>query len=591
MAPITTQSVMSSLRLSNLQSNDRQQSSPGRCCSCRQDAGAPVNALLRSGVICLTKPARAKEYLTMNFRMAPDLMWPASVVTALLAASTLLSLADQPQWGELHSRNGVSSATRLPETWDTRTGKNIRWVAELGTSTYSTPVIARGRVFIGTNNGKPRTRRHTGDRGVLMCLDDADGRLHWQLLVPKLPHDPYLDCPGVGITSTALVADDRVYLVSNRGEVLSLDLDGHTNGNSGPFRDEARFMAPLGLEPLPVSEIDADIIWCFDMPKETGAHPHDASNMSVLLHGDFLYSSTSNGVDYTHRHRPAPHAPGLIVLDRETGRWLARDATGIGARIFHSTFSSPSLGIVDGQALVFYGGGDGIVYAFEALTKAPPAGQIVDLREKWRFDCDPSAPKQNISQYQGNRRVSPSSIIGSPVFHRDRIYVTVGGDPWHGKREAWLKCIDATKSGDITSTGELWSYALQRHSTSTPAIHDGLVYVTDHGRLVHCLDADSGRLYWTHETNGEIWGSPLVADGKVFVGTRRGELCVLAAGRERRVLHSADFGEPINGTPVAANHTLYVATMSRLFAIALETPKSEVRSPKPEVRSPKSEVR
>jgi outer membrane protein assembly factor BamB len=507
----------------------------------------------------------------MTLRLSSDRACLACLGAALLAASAVSGLSDQPQWGERYTRNGIASTTGLPDSWDIRTGRNVRWVAELGTSTYSTPVIARGRVFIGTNNGNPRNRSHTGDRGVLICLDEATGRFHWQLIVPKLPHDPYLDCPGVGITSAALVEGDRVYLVSNRGEVLSLDFFGQSNGNTGPFLDEARFIAPMGVEPVPLSELDADVIWAFDMPKQTGAHPHDASNMSVLVHGDFLYSSTSNGVDYTHRHRPGPNAPGIIALDRHTGRLLAQDATGIGARIFHSTFSSPSLGVVHGQPLVFYGGGDGLVYAFEALTNSPPVGQIATLREKWRFDCDPGAPKQNISQFQGNRRVSPSSIIGSPVFYRDRIYVAAGGDPWHGKREAWLKCIDATKSGDITATGEIWSYTLQRHSTSTPAIHGGLVYVTDHGRLIHCLDADSGELYWTHETNGEIWGSPLAADGKVFVGTRRGELCVLAADQKLRLLHSADFGEPINGSPIAANGTLYVATMSRLYAIGQAT--------------------
>jgi outer membrane protein assembly factor BamB len=490
------------------------------------------------------------------------------VCLLIFAGCTLFCIADQPQWGERHSRNGVSSATGLPDNWDTRTGRNIRWVAELGTSTYSTPVIARGRVYIGTNNGNPRDSRHAGDRGVLMCLDEADGKLHWQLIVPKLPHDPYLDCPGVGITSTAVVEGERVYVVSNRGEVLSMDINGLASGNLGPFSEESRFMAPLGVEPIGLSGTDADIIWTFDMPKETGAYPHDASNMSVLIHGDFLYSSTPNGVDYTHRHRPAPNAAGLIALERHSGRWIAKDDTGIGSRIFHSTFSSPSLGMVAGQALVFYGGGDGLVYAFEALTNAPPPGQIAVLREKWRFDCDPSAPKQEISQYQGNRRVSPSSIVGSPVFYRDRVYVTAGGDPWHGKREAWLKCIDATKSGDITKTGEIWSHPLQRHSTATPAIHDGLIYVTDHGRFIHCLDADSGRLIWTHETNGEIWGSALVADGRVYVGTRRGEVCVLTAGPNKRLLHTADFGEPINGTPTAANGALYIATMTRLYAIA-----------------------
>ena len=94
-----------------------------------------------------------------------------------------------------------------------------------------------------------------------------------------------------------------------------------------------------------------------------------------------------------------------------------------------------------------------------------------------------------------------------PVFYKNRIYFTIGGDPWWGKREAWLKCIDATKTGDITETGEIWSLPLERHSTSTPAISEGLVYVTDCGKNVHCVDAETGKSIWTHQLKRESWSS------------------------------------------------------------------------------------
>lgn len=450
---------------------------------------------------------------------------------------------DQPQWGQQHSRNMVSMETGLPNTFDPDTGKNVKWSADLGTSTYSTPVVAQDKIFIGTNNNVPRDPRHRGDRGILICFDANDGRFLWQLAVPKLPHDPYLDCPGVGITSSAVVEGDRVYVVSNRGEVLCLDTHGQANSKDG------------------------SVLWGFDMPGQIGVNTHDSANTSVLLHGQHLYVSTPNGVNYTHRHRPSPQSPGLIVLDKNTGRLLARDDTGIGARVFHSTFSSPSLGKVNGRPLVFYGGGDGVCYAFEALTESasstnPPA----ILKPVWTFDCDPTAPKENISQYQGNRDVSPSNIVGMPVFHNNRIYVAAGGDPWHGKRQAWLKCIDATKTGDITRTGELWSYPLNRHCIGTPAVHDEMVFIGDFGRTLHCVDANTGRAYWTHETKGEIWGSPLVADGKVYIGTKLGEFWVLAASKEKKIIHSVRVDTPIHGTPVAANGTLFVATMKRLYA-------------------------
>jgi outer membrane protein assembly factor BamB len=155
-----------------------------------------------------------------------------------------------------------------------------------------------------------------------------------------------------------------------------------------------------------------------------------------------------------------------------------------------------------------------------------------------------------------------------PVFHNDRVYVAHGGDIWWGKNEAWLKCIDATQSGDVTGTGCVWSYPLERHCCSTPAIADGLVYMADYGRHVHCVDAQTGEPYWKERTRGEIFGSTLVADGKVYVGTRRGNLWVFEAGREKRILATIDLGSGMMATPVAANGALYIASMKTLYAVA-----------------------
>jgi outer membrane protein assembly factor BamB len=154
-----------------------------------------------------------------------------------------------------------------------------------------------------------------------------------------------------------------------------------------------------------------------------------------------------------------------------------------------------------------------------------------------------------------------------PVFHKGRVYVTAGGDLWHGKLKAWLKCIDASKQGDITKTGEVWSYPLERHCMSTPSVEDGLVYIADCGRKVHCVDAETGRAHWTHKANGEVWGSTLAADGKVYVGSQRGDFWVLAAGKELRVLGSIDMDSAVSASPAAANGVLYVGTMTRLYAV------------------------
>ena len=102
---------------------------------------------------------------------------------------------------------------------------------------------------------------------------------------------------------------------------------------------------------------------------------------------------------------------------------------------------------------------------------------------------------------------------------------------------------------------------------STPAVHDGLAFVADSMRVLHCVDTQTGKAFWTHELGGEIWASALIADGKVFIGTRRGDFWVFAASKEKQVLSKTEFGAPIASTAVAANGTLYVSTAKNLYAI------------------------
>jgi outer membrane protein assembly factor BamB len=201
------------------------------------------------------------------------------------------------------------------------------------------------------------------------------------------------------------------------------------------------------------------------------------------------------------------------------------------------------------------------------------------LKKVWSFDFDPTAPKENVHKYNTNRRESPSNIYGFPVFHDNRLYVAGGGDIWWGKNEAWLKCIDAialtrpaghplpSDGRGAGGEGLIWSYPLEKHVLSTPAVHEGLVFIADCGRTFHCVNAKTGKPFWTHEIRGEVWASPYVADGKVYLGTRSGAFYVFAASREKKVLSTLELGNPISGTTTAANGVLYVATMSHLYAV------------------------
>lgn len=467
--------------------------------------------------------------------------------------------ADQPQWGQAWSRNMVSDETALPESFDLKTGEHVKWSARLGTQTHSTPIVARGRVYIGTNNGEPRDPKEAGDRGVLMCFDEETGGFLWQLAFPKREEDPYFDWPQTGISSPVTVDGDRVYLVNNRGEVLCFDAG---KGDSSVRANE------------PSSSNSPRILWLFNLTTGAGIWSHDAAHSSILVNGDYLYLNTGTGVDNTHKRIRTPDAPSLVVLDKKTGRLVARDNEGIAPNIFHSTWASPSLAEVNGRSLIFFAAGNGILYAFNSLERSRPelgnpgtASGASLLQKVWQFDFDPEAPKTSVHQYNSNRREGPSNFYGMPVFYQNRIYVAGGGDLWWGKNEAWLKCIDATGTGNVTSNALIWTYPLQKHVLSTAAIYRGMIFIADCGRGFHCLNIESGKPFWTQDIEGEAWASPLVADGRVYLGTRSGMFYVFAASRGKKLLSKIEMGNPISATATAANGVLYVATMTQLFAL------------------------
>ncbi|HID77240.1 MAG TPA: pyrrolo-quinoline quinone [Planctomycetaceae bacterium] len=497
---------------------------------------------------------------------------------------------DRPQWGEYGTRNNVSAEKNLPEWFDPgqvdpatgdvdlTTTRNVKWVARLGGRTHGTPVIAEGRVLVGTSNHVPRDPRITEDRGVLMCFDEKTGRFLWQLNVPKLHEYKWGDWDGIGLCASPAVENGRVYLVSNRCEIMCLDLAGMADGNDGPYKDEGRHMAGSGQPPLVPGPRDADILWLYDMVAELGVRPHNAANCSVLIHGDWLYVCTSNGVNAAHSAVTNPAAPTLIVVDKRTGRLVAVDDMNLGDNIIHGQWGSPALGLVNGKWQIFFGAGNGYVYGFEALDPASISDKPMKLKTIWKLNGHPLAQRQDHVPIEHRFRSSSYEVIANPVFYENRLYVPVTQDVFHGMPDGWLLCIDPTKRGDITRTGIVWSFDT-KSTCSTVAIADGLVYLPNQRGKFYCLDARSGKLYWTMDLGPKVWGSPLVADGKVYIGAGgRRTLWILAHGREPKVLSQIRMPSPILNTPAAANGVLYVATWRHLYAIqgSEKNPKARI---------------
>jgi len=104
------------------------------------------------------------------------------------------------------------------------------------------------------------------------------------------------------------------------------------------------------------------------------------------------------------------------------------------------------------------------------------------------------------------------------------------------------------------------------------AIKDDVVYISDLSGFLYALNAQTGEHYWTYDVFAAVWGSPFVADGKVYLGDEDGDVVVLKEGKgtdgEADILaEDQNFGAAVYTTPVAHEGTLFVLARNRLFAL------------------------
>ncbi len=523
------------------------------------------------------------------------------------------------QWGVTPQRNNVPVGHNIPTEWkvgkfNLRTGewdptgsKNIKWVARLGSQSYGNPVVADGKVFVGSNNNGGWLKRYppSVDLGVLLCFDAKNGKFLWQLSNEKLPTGRVHDWPQQGLCATSLVEGNRLWVVTNRGEVVCLDTEGFRDGkNNGPFTDE-----------LVKADDEADVIWKFDMMKELGISQHNMCSCSVTDAGDMLFVNTSNGVDVEHNYIPAPEAPSFFAMDKNTAKVLWTDRSP-GLNILHGQWSSPSYGILGGVPQVIFGGGDGWLYSFDPKGDGQGHAKLL-----WKFDCNPKTAFYTVSG-----KATRNHIIGTPVIYDGLVYVAVGEDPEHGEGIGHLWCIDPTKyldgrdvspelafnskdptkpippkrlqdvveaDGDFArpnpDSAAVWHYSEQdtngdgkidfeetMHRTpGTCAIKDDILYIADFSGLFHCLDAKTGKVHWVYDMLSSAWGSPLIVDGKVYVGDEDGDIAIFRHSADPKVAMKNDapyygeinMGNSVYSTPIVADNVLYIANRTHLFAI------------------------
>ena len=341
------------------------------------------------------------------------------------------------------------------------------------------------------------------------------------------------------------------------------------------------------------------------------------------------FANTSNGVDVEHNYIPAPRAPSFFAVNKHTGKIVWTDDSP-GLNILHGQWSSPTYGILGGQPQVIFAGGDGWLYSFDPQGDGKGNAKLL-----WKFDCNPKESKWLLSGL-GTR----NNIIATPVVYDGFVYCAVGQDPEHGEGVGHLWCIDPTQRGDVSpelafnvsnltkpiphkrlqavveEDGEVaranpnsaivWHYSetdqngdgqidfeeTMHRSCGTVAIQDGLLFIADFSGLLHCLDTKTGRPHWTYDMLASAWGSPLIVEGKVYIGDEDGDVAIFRLSADPTEAMQKIDGEwqPINArlvdggsvevvnmgnsvysTPIVVDNVLLISNRTHLFAI--EGPK------------------
>jgi len=486
--------------------------------------------------------------------------------------------ADWWMYGGTLQRNFVNlKDTGIPQEWDVEKGTNVLWSVELGSMAYGGPIVSGGKIFVGTNNANPRNPKITGDKGVLQCFRESDGKFLWQAVHDKLQAGRVQDWPMQGICSSPVVEGKRLWYVNNRCELICADVEG--DGKEGP-----------------------KFIWTLDMIGKLGVFPHNLAVCSPLLLGDNLYVVTANGVDEGHINVPSPNAPSFICVSKDKGEvvWqknypseslveakkkggdvAIKDLINRGELLMHGQWSNPSYAEPKGKPMVIFPGGDGWLYALN-----PKDGAII-----WKFDCNPKD-----SQYVLGGKGTRNDFIATPVVVGDQVFIAVGQDPEHKEGVGHLYCIDITKEGDISPTvvtdasvfppktkenpnsAQVWHYGgvgqkgvpwLFGRSMSTCAIHEGLLYVADLGGVFYCFEAKTGKKLWDHNMESATWSSPYWVDGKIFMSNDDGKMYVFQHGKEKKILAEFEMNCRVRTTPIACNGVFYLMTENptKLYAI------------------------
>lgn len=435
--------------------------------------------------------------------------------------------------GAVTSSAQIDPAVKLAPQWncDGTNAPRVLWRTRVGD--VNGPLVASGPMLLAT--------AATNGNGVVVALDERGKHLwasrHAQL--PERVHDM-----GQGIRSRPAVDGNRIYYVSNRGELMCVDRDARTN---------------------------ATVLWKLDMVAQLGVFKREAGDVgnsvsSPLVAGDLVFCVTGHGArrfpDSERATRPC--VPSFIAVDKFTGR-LVWSSDAPGTNIIYSQWSSPVFARIGGRGQVIFPGGDGFLYAFE-----PQSGAML-----WKFDCnEPGLKAWRLGDLVFHLSARKNFFVGSPVVSGTTLLVGLNKD-FEMAASAPLLAIDLAAAN---APRLKWKFSSTNFASTytSAAVCDGIVFVVSDTCVLFALDLETGRELWHSRLafdGRNFYASPVVSGRRVFVSDDTG-VTVFAASRQKRCFGRYELGALEPSTPVIHRGRLHVAAGGEVWA--LETPGSPV---------------
>ncbi|MFN7939427.1 MAG: PQQ-binding-like beta-propeller repeat protein [Bryobacteraceae bacterium] len=279
------------------------------------------------------------------------------------------------------------------------------------------------------------------------------------------------------------------------------------------------------------------LLWTRSLAEEVGlVTTHGGRTVSPIVHENLvIVSGVSTG--WGDLARPAHR---FMAFDKKTGEYVYISTPG--GRPFDTTYSPPVIAEVKGTKMLIAGGGDGTVHAIKVLTGEPV----------WKYVIS----KRGVN-------------TGVLVFNNQAI-VSHSEENLDTSEMGLLASVDATATGDLTGKNVKWKIPGFQGGYSSPVMDGDRVFQVDNGANLFAFDFLSGKQLWKQNLGTIQKASPVLGDGKIYVGTENGKFFILKPGNEKcEILSSVALaeGEQILGSAAVSRGRVYFASTNNLYAI------------------------